>query len=63
MSKIKLGTAKTIKGVTNYKTDSVKKILDILSIKFKVNQGLKDIEEGRILTFNELKEDVANWKL
>lgn len=37
-------------------------ILDELLFKEQVDRGLRDVEEGRTISHEELKEDLARWR-
>jgi predicted transcriptional regulator len=37
-------------------------IMDELFFKQQVDKGLQDVEKGRVLTHEELKERIARWR-
>ncbi len=42
---------------------TIEDFFEALSIRIKINQGLKDIENGNVYTTEELKKELGIWKL
>lgn len=62
MNQIKLDIIKTINEIPDEEATSIEKIIEAIYIRYNVIEGLKDVEQGDVMTIEELREDVANWK-
>ena len=43
-------------------TVSIRDIIESLYIRMKVEQGLNDVKEGKLISHEELKKELAEWK-
>lgn len=39
----------------------VEELIDELVLLYKVEKGLKDVEEGRVISFEELEKEIQLW--
>lgn len=62
MNKIKSDVIKTINDIPDSEATTIEKLLEAISTRYQALEGLKDIENGNVMTIDELREDVANWK-
>ncbi len=60
MGKEKAEALELIKKLPDDVTTST--IMDELFFKQQVDKGLQDVEKGRVLTHEELKERIARWR-
>ena len=40
---------------------SIEEIIDAIFVRLSINQGLKDIEDGKVTTHNDLLKEFEEW--
>lgn len=62
MNKIKSDVIKTINDIPDSEATTIEMLLEAIVTKYKALEGLEDVENGNVMTIEELRKDVANWK-
>lgn len=62
MNQIKSDMIKTINDIPDEEATSFEKLVEAIYIRHCALNGIKDIENGKTMTIEELRKDVANWK-
>lgn len=62
MNQIKSDVIQTIKNIPDEEVTSFEKLIEAILIRHHALEGIKDIENGNVMTIEELRKDVANWK-
>ncbi len=62
MNKIKSDVIETINNIPDSQATSINKLLEAVFTRYQALEGLEDAENGNVMTIEELREDVANWK-
>lgn len=62
MNQIKIEVIKTINEIPDAEASTVEKLLEAISVRYKILEGLEDVENENVMTLEELRKDVANWK-
>lgn len=62
MNKVKSDVIETINAIPDSEATSIEKLLEKIFTRYQALEGLKDVESGKVMTIQELIEDVANWK-
>ncbi len=62
MNKIKSDVIETINNIPDSQATSINKLLEAVFTRYQALEGLEDAENGNVMTIEELREDVVNWK-
>ena len=62
MNQIKSDVIKVINEIPDKEASTFEKLLEAICTRYQALEGLKDVEDGNVMTSDELREDVANWK-
>lgn len=62
MNQIKSDVIKTINAIPDEEITTFEELLEAICIRHQAMEGLKDIENDNVLSLNDLRKDVANWK-
>ena len=62
MNKIKSDVIKTINDIPDDEATSIKKLLEAVFTRYQALEGLEDVRNENVMTLEELRKDVANWK-
>lgn len=62
MNKIKSDVIQTINDIPDTEATSIKKLLEAIFTRYQALEGLEDVENKNVMTIDELRKDVANWK-
>lgn len=62
MNQIKLDVIDAIKEIPDEEATSIEKLLEAVYTRYCVLEGIKDMENGNVMTMEELRTEIANWK-
>ena len=62
MNQVKMELIKTINEIPDTEASTIEKLLQAITLRYQLLEGLKDIENGNVMTLEEFRKDVANWK-
>lgn len=62
MNKIKADLIETINNIPDSDANSFEELIEAICIRYHALKGIEDIENNNIMTAEELRKDVSNWK-
>lgn len=62
MNQVKMELIKTINEIPDTEASTIEKLLQAITLRYQLLEGLEDVENENLMTLEEFRKDVANWK-
>jgi len=62
MNQVKMELIKTINEIPDTEASTIEKLLQAITLRYQLLEGLEDVENENVMTLEEFRKDVANWK-